>query len=329
MKEAGNRYVASRNLSGPRTTVRLGNLERAVALNRSESLPAPTLRDIRKVVDDYRRSFGRYPNLLRPRRFTEKMQWRKLFDLNPAYTILSDKIAVREFITSRVGAGYLTPLLWTGNAPEDIPFDTLEPPYILKCNHGSGFNILVDGRSALDIEGTCEKLRAWLAVNYAHGLHEPGYLWVQPRLLAEAIMLDADGMPAHEHKMFVFDGKVRMIHTVVVNPARERFDAFHDTAWRPLPWRGINPLLEGELATPRRLDEFVALAERLGADFDHMRVDMYEWNEEPRVGELTLYNWSGLYEYKPDEAELALGEWWQLRHPLRRALATLLSFRRG
>ena len=26
---------------------------------------------------------GRKPRLLRPRRFTEKMQWRKLFDLNP------------------------------------------------------------------------------------------------------------------------------------------------------------------------------------------------------------------------------------------------------
>jgi hypothetical protein len=46
---------------------------------------------------------GRKPRLLRPRRFTEKMQWRKLFDLNPLYAVISDKLAVRDFIAERVG----------------------------------------------------------------------------------------------------------------------------------------------------------------------------------------------------------------------------------
>src|SRR5580658_2213963 len=36
------------------------------------------------------------PALLRPRRFTEKMQWRKLFELEPCFSVISDKLAPRS-----------------------------------------------------------------------------------------------------------------------------------------------------------------------------------------------------------------------------------------
>jgi TupA-like ATPgrasp len=86
---------------------------------------------------------GRKPRLLRPRRFTEKMQWRKLFDLDPIYTVFCDKVATREFVAQRIGSDALVPLLWLGCDPAALPFDTLRPPYIIKCSHGSGFNIVV------------------------------------------------------------------------------------------------------------------------------------------------------------------------------------------
>jgi hypothetical protein len=45
-----------------------------------------------------------------PRRFTEKIQWRKLFDMNPVYAILCDKLAVRSYIAARIGEQFLVPL---------------------------------------------------------------------------------------------------------------------------------------------------------------------------------------------------------------------------
>lgn len=50
-----------------------------------------------------REHHGHKPRLLRPGRFTEKMQWRKLFDLNPIYAVITDKLASRDFIAERVG----------------------------------------------------------------------------------------------------------------------------------------------------------------------------------------------------------------------------------
>jgi hypothetical protein len=155
------------------------------------------------VLRHYRGAHGRYPNLFRPRRFSEKMQWRKLFDLDPIYAVVTDKIDSREFITSRVADAVFPPLLWVGDTPDQIPFDTLEPPYVLKCSHGSGFNLIVRDRATLDIAATRDRLRGWLATNYSDIHREPGYLPIKPRLLAEHILLEPDGSTPVEHKIYL------------------------------------------------------------------------------------------------------------------------------
>ena len=62
---------------------------------------------IGRVRKAYRDHFGREPNLMRPRLYSEKMQWRKLFDLDPRYAVLSDKLAARDFIAQTIGAVFL------------------------------------------------------------------------------------------------------------------------------------------------------------------------------------------------------------------------------
>jgi hypothetical protein len=301
-------------------------MEHTTALDAKRALPRPTLSDIRKVLRHHRNAFGRYPNLIRPRRFSEKMQWRKLFDLNPIYPDVTCKLAARDFITFRVRDAILPALLWTGDKAEQVPLETLDAPYVLKCSHGSGFNVIVQDRATLDVAAACEKLRRWLAVSYSDIHREPAYLPIKPRLLAERMLLEADGSPAVEHKVYVFDGKPRLIQSVVVDRARKRLDTFHDPDWRRIDWRLQNPIFAGELRRPPRLARMMAMAELLGAGFDHLRVDFYEWRGEPCVGELTLYNYAGLAEFKPEEAELLIGSWWVLKSPVRRALKAMFSF---
>jgi hypothetical protein len=294
------------------------------SMNDLQPLLPPRPADVWKICRDYRWYFGRYPNLLRPRRFTEKMQWRKLFDLNPIYATLLDKLAVREFVASRAGDGWFPPLLWVGDRVEDIPFDTLDPPYIVKCNHGCNFNIVVTDR-AFDVDEARTKLKSWLATSYGALIREPAYLPIRPRVFVERLLREADGTVPVEHKCFVFDGRVEFFHSVIIDHSRDktRFVAFHDREWRNYLWRPNSPTYDRDLPRPERFDDFVSLAERIGAGFDHLRVDMYEWMGQPRVGELTLYNWSGFVRFKPDEADFIIGERWQLRHPVRRALAAL------
>ena len=266
---------------------------------------------------------GRKPRLLRPHRFSEKMQWRKLFDLNPVYAVISDKLAVRDFIADRVGAHVLVPVLWVGNDPDAVPLDTLDPPYVVKSTHGSGHFLLVRQRQDIDADAAVVKFKDWLAICYGTNTDEPGYLPVPRRLIVERMLLGAGGSPPLERKFFVFDGRVRFVQTIFADEAGLHHWAFQDREWRPLDWYLETPN-KPACPKPKRYEDMVAIAECLGKDFDHLRVDIYDADDSIWVGELTLYSWSGLSRFTPDEADELAGSHWVLQRPARRALKAIL-----
>ena len=71
----------------------------------------------------------------------------------------------------RVGQELLIPLLWFGDDPSAIPFDTLEPPYILKSSHASVHAIIVENKASLDETAIRETARSWLAWNHGMALY--------------------------------------------------------------------------------------------------------------------------------------------------------------
>ena len=48
-------------------------------------------------------------NLKNPRSFNEKLQWIKLYDRNPQYSIMVDKYRVKEYVSKRIGGGVYYP----------------------------------------------------------------------------------------------------------------------------------------------------------------------------------------------------------------------------
>jgi TupA-like ATPgrasp len=194
-----------------------------------------------QIMREYQRAHGRFPNIVSPKRFTEKIQWRKLFDLNPLYAVLSDKIAVREFVRSKVGTEYLIPLLWEGHDADSIPFDRLVPPYVIKSSHGCG-HVLFVNQTTTEPQVIREIAHSWL--NYRHGSlnNEPGYVNVPPRLLIERLLFLRDGSIPRERKFFVFGGRAKFIESLAIDPRdRGRFSSYHTVTWEPLPWRFHNP----------------------------------------------------------------------------------------
>ena len=121
------------------------------------------------------------------------------------------------------------------------------------------------------------------------------------------------------------DVRLRMpVGTIVIDRDYGRSDAVYDRDWNRLGWRAQNQCHAQPLPRPARFEELITLAERLGAGFDHVRVDTYDGTGGIRVGELTLYNLGGLIRFVPDEADFVLGSWWRLRHPVLRALTSLV-----
>jgi hypothetical protein len=278
---------------------------------------------IARVRADYRAIHGHNPALFWPRRFTEKMQWRKLFEPDPRFAIFCDKLATHHYVAERLGAEAPVPLLWSGATPEEIPFDWLVPPYVLKPSHASGRVAVV--QAAPDEAALRAAAAEWLG--YCHGtqMTEPGYLAVPRRLMAERFMAAADGGPAPEYRLFGFDGRVQLIQaTVPVGPQRRWAVAYYDRDWRPVPMklrRTPEPL---PMPPADRQARMLEIAECLAAGQGHLRVDLYNAAEAVRVGELTAYCWSGLTPFSREADDLRLGAHWRLPAPGWRALAAVL-----
>ena len=68
----------------------------------------------------YKASTGKELNLDHPETFNEKLQWLKLYDRKPEYTIMVDKYRVREYIATTIGEQYLIPLLGVWDSPDEI-----------------------------------------------------------------------------------------------------------------------------------------------------------------------------------------------------------------
>ena len=288
------------------------------------------LSDWQKAIAQVRKVYfsvhGRAPNIFRPRRFTEKMQWRKLFDDNPVYPVLCDKLAVRDFIAARIGDRYHVPVLWIG-APADIPFDQLEPPYVIKSNHACGQVIMVAGRASLNPAAIRQTTTAWLAEPYGVHMEEAAYWAVPPRLFIEQMLLTKSGAPPDEHRLHLFQGKTAFIQTTVIEDGVARHGAFHTPQWSPQDWY-FTQARNIVFPRPARLDEMIRLAEILGREFDYLRVDFFDDGQRLWLSELTLFSWSGLGIFHPDQADFTFGSYWRLRAPIWRALLKILLHRR-
>jgi hypothetical protein len=282
---------------------------------------------IARVSDRYAQSHGRPPSLLRPRRYTEKVQWRKLFDLDPRYAIFCDKLATRRYVAERLGEAVLPTLLWAG-LPEGIPFDTVSPPYVFKSSHGSGQFLMLGADAVPDRDALRALGRSWLGFNHGRAHDEPGYCPVPPRLMLERTVTTEAGARPEERRFFLFDGEIAVINTVFAEGERIRHGAFHRADWTRLDWH-FSRRVERDFPRPARLDAMAAAVRRLGAGLDHVRIDVFDAGERFWIGEMTLYPWSGHARFNPDEADRALGEAWRLRRPALRALHAVLRRRPG
>jgi phage-related protein len=56
----------------------------------------------------------------------------------------------------------------------------------------------------------------------------------------------------------------------------------------------------------------VKIAELLGAEFPHVRVDLYDIDGKIYFGELTFFHFSGNVPFEPQEWDQTIGDWMNL-----------------
>lgn len=257
--------------------------------------------------------FSRVLNLENPQRFTEKLQWLKLYNRDPRYKELVDKIKVKNKISEILGKEYIIPTLGVWNSFDEIDFNKLPDKFVLKSNNGGGGTgiVIVKNKSDFDKEKARATLEKSMQSDIYKSLREWPYKDMERHILAEQYMEDESG-ELKDYKFYCFNGEVKVLLIASNRFSTHNFNYF-DREFRPLPIVSVC----GERTTttiekPQGLDTMISIAERLSKGIPHVRIDLYYVKGKIYFGEYTFFDSSGYDNMSSDEWDLKFGSWLNL-----------------
>lgn len=256
----------------------------------------------------YRQKTGKRLDLTNPQSFNEKIQWIKLFDNSPLKTTLADKYLSRDWIANQIGEGYTVPLIGVWDSADEINFDNLPNKFVLKTNHGSGWNYIVNDKNKILPENVKLKLNLWLEKDYSFSSgFEMQYQKIERKIIAEEFI--GDGLGLIDYRFYCFNGVPRQIWVDKYSGTKDHIREIFDTDWNKLDFTCTWPKAKGELDTrPENYDEMLRISSILSKPFNFVRVDFFEVDSKLYVGELTFTPMSGLGKFNPPEYDLRLGK---------------------
>lgn len=245
------------------------------------------------------------PNLANPQTFTEKIQCIKSIYSRREMSRLADKYAVREWIEEKIGSQYLVPMLGVWDNCEDIDYEGLPQSFVLKCNHGSGMNIVVKDKSVLDFNKVTAVLSTWMAEDFSRKTLELHYKYIEHKVIAEQYIEELDGN-LYDYKIHCFGGEPLFIQCIG-NRNLEKHEGYqcnYDLEWNELNWIFEDyPRFNYKVDRPNKLEEMIQIARILSKGFSYVRVDLYNLGAKVYFGEMTFTPASGVYIYKGSWSE--------------------------
>lgn len=243
-----------------------------------------------------------------PKYFSEKVQWLKIHHKLEQFTHLADKYAMREYVKERIGEDYLVPLLGVWDDANDIDFSKLPNHFVLKANHGQGYNIVCRDKEKVNTDMIRKKLEDFLKEDYSAIKGELQYKSIPRKIICEQYMEDETG-ELSDYKFYCQDGVVKMFAIFGNRSVKLEINYYYpdksdfgiESSGKYTPNR--------EKSLPIEIDEMKRLATELSKGIPFVRVDFYLVQGKIYIGELTLTPGGGSDPYKPLEKDLEISSW--------------------
>ena len=257
-------------------------------------------------------------NLKNPVRYTEKLQYLRLFvyPKNPLVSKAAGRAGVREYLTEKGFEQYLIPIYGVFDKFDDIDFDKLPDQFVMKCTHACAFNQIVLDKSKLNKEESRKKFNKWLKTNYGNKTVEKHYSPIKPQIIIEKYLGSAEKLPV-EYKIHVFNGKAKYMYVVTGRGKDIRYNNYY-VDWTPFDGAQFNGWKKREegVPVPSNWNEMVKLSEAMAKDFPFVRVDLYNIDGKIYFSELTFTPAKGTLIFDDDKADFEIGEWLDIKNYL-------------
>lgn len=266
----------------------------------------------------FRSYMGYWMNWNAPKTFNEKLQWLKLYDRNPFYSNLVDKLNVRKYISKKIGSSYLIPLLNHWKSFDEIDFDSLPNQFVLKCSHDSGSVIVCKEKKELDLSFCKKKLSKALNRNFYFWAREWPYKNVQPCIIAEKYESNLSDKDLVVYKVICMNGEPQIIQVIQNDKTIDETIDYFDTNWNLLDLKQNYPNSIKHIKKPVKLNDMLSLSEKLAQGITQVRIDWYVIRDQLKFSEFTFFSDAGLRKFTPSKWDLILGE--QLKLPPKKSL---------
>lgn len=270
-----------------------------------------TLFPVFYVKEQYKYITHHKCNLKNPIRYTEKLQYLRLF-VYPKDNLVSkcaSRDGAREYLKELGYEDLLIPSFGVFDKFDDINFDALPNSFVLKCTHACAFNLIVKDKSKLDIKKARKQFNKWLKTNYGNKTLEKHYSSITPRIIVEKYIGEIDSLPV-EYKIHVFNGVAKSMYVVTGRGQDIRYNNYY-IDWKEFDGSQFNGWKKKEdgVPIPSNWDEMVKIAENLAKKFPFVRVDLYNINGKIYFGEMTFTPAKGTLILDDDKCDFEMGEW--------------------
>ena len=263
------------------------------------------------LYDRYRYFYlsgGEKLNWKNPIKLNEKLFWLNRYWQSNDKINCADKVLMHSYLKRKQLNFLSVPIIGIWENAKNIDFDILPNKFVLKANHGCGFNIICTDKRSLNIEKTIYQLNEWLKVDYGAISNERHYSRIKPMILCEEYLSDESGVQIKDYKVYCINGKVEYI---LICSERNIYgdDAKYNTysdKWEELDYILDNE--KGELENkPDFLEDLINYSSILSEHFPFVRLDYYYVDGKLYLGEFTFTPQGNFITYKSEWIQYFLG----------------------
>ena len=238
--------------------------------------------------------------------FQDKINYLLIHESPENKTNIVDKILLRNYTKKILGKDICPQILKIYKDIDEINLDELPEKFVLKCNHGSGMNIVCDDKTKFNLARAKHVLKKWMNINYGLWQFEYQYLNIEKRIFAEKFLVNE----MINYKFYCFNGIPKLIRVKGNINGTNIYNMYY-TNWTisNIEFDFTNYVKDSKniFKKPINFEKMLYYAKLLSAEFCFCRVDYYEVDGLLYLSELTFSPFNAYIKYKKKEMEIYLG----------------------
>ena len=269
--------------------------------------------------NEYKRRFGKFPNLKSPKTFSEKLTYLKEHYYNPLQNTCADKFLVCQYVKLCGFADILKDVYQVCSSPEEIDLSKMPDKFFIQCSHTQGHNYIVSKTDTKKIEDIKKEYKYLLKRKHYKILRENCYKNIVPKIICSEYLQDPNSQDLTDYKFYCFNGKPKYLMVSYGELCHDVKNHKFDMEWNSIDhlFKKQSTIDVASIKKPDNYERMVEIVSKLCEPFPHVRVDLYNLSGRIVFGEMTFYSAGGFVngrgrvqeEVGSEEMNTMIGSW--------------------